>query len=241
MASFELVAHRGYPLRFPDNSMSGVRAALEHEARFLEIDVQMSRSGTIWLFHDEHLQRVSGRQGRLVEQSDEQIESLRASETARLGLEFADERLTRLVEVARELEVRPDVFTFVEIKPVAVKEFGADVVVDAVAECLERLVGQVAIISFSIECLRAVKQRTPHSYGLILTDWEQVNTDLPEIGGEFVFCNYEKLPPGPLPDLDARLAVYEVVDPELARELGERGAEFVETFAIAEMREALGQ
>ena len=38
---------------------------------------------------------------------------------------------------------------------------------------------------------------------------------------------------------DSRVAVYEVDDPKIARELGERGVHLVETFAIAEMIAAL--
>jgi glycerophosphoryl diester phosphodiesterase len=241
MQDFQLVAHRGYPNRFPDNSLMGIQAALNAGAEFLEIDVQLSTSGTPWLFHDETLDRVCGREGRLVDLDDREISQLRASEAARFGDQFAEERIASLVDVARELSVRPNVFTFVEIKPVAVEAFGAEQVVDAVAGCLQDLMGQITIISFSIDCLRAVSERTPHSYGLILESWGQVETDLTRVGGSIVFCNHEKLPSASQIDLDMQLAVYEVIDPELAMELGRRGAHFVETFAYPEMSAALGR
>lgn len=241
MSDYQLVAHRGYPLRYPDNSMTGIRAALDAGARYLEIDVQLSASGTPWLFHDNDLERVVGCPGRLVDLNDDAIANLRASETARFGLEFANEPVAKLSDVALELESRAEVFTFVEIKPVAVEAHGAEVVVDAVSTCLERLVDRVTIISFSMDCLRVVAERTPHSHGLILETWDQVETDLREIGGTVVFCNYEKLPRRGTIDLGLELAVYEVVDPALARTLGGRGAHYVETFAFPEMQAALGR
>lgn len=240
MSTFELVAHRGYPERYPDNSLTGIRAALDAGARQLEIDVQLSTDGTPWLFHDETLSRVCGLGGRLVDLSDTGIAALRASEAPRFGTRFRDEPLARLSDVARELEARPGIFTFVEIKPVAVRAFGAERVVDAVSACLSGLAGRVAVISFSVECLRAAAERTPHELGLILESWEQLATDHVELQTKHVFCDVDLLPAeGPL-EVDGVLTVYEVVDPALARELGARGARNVETFAFPEMRDALG-
>jgi len=240
MPDFQLVAHRGYPHRYPDNSLAGIRAALEAGATQLEVDIQLSASGTPWLFHDETLKRVCGLRGRFGDLDDAAVAELAASEAARFGEAFADEPVARLEELARELEPRPDVHTFVEIKPEAVAQFGPEATVDAVAARLERLVGQVTIISFSVPCLRAVAERTPHPHGLILERWSQTRDELEEVGGPVVFCNYKKLPRGDDPiDLGRELAVYEVVDPELALALGRRGAHYVETFAWPEMHAAL--
>jgi glycerophosphoryl diester phosphodiesterase len=240
MPDFDLVAHRGYPDRYPDNSMAGIRAALDAGARQLEIDVQLSSDGTPWLFHDETLSRVCGLGGRLVDLSDEGIGALRASEAPRFGARFQDEPIARLADVARELEGRPEVFTFVEIKPVAVETHGAETVVDAVAACLGSLEGRVAIISFSVECLRVAAERTPYELGLILESWSQLATDFSELRTQHVFCDVDKLPAEGLLEVDAVLTVYEVVDPELARQLVARGARNVETFAYPQMRAALG-
>jgi len=100
----------------------------------------------------------------------------------------------------------------------------------------------VAVISFSLECLRAVRRHTTHPIGSILTTYDQhASLEHVALSPEYVFCDVERLPAtGPI-DVGARLAVYEVVDPELAASLGERGAEFVETFAYPEMHDALEQ
>ncbi|MFT7669766.1 MAG: glycerophosphoryl diester phosphodiesterase [Planctomycetota bacterium] len=240
MPEFQLIAHRGFPQRYPDNSLSGIIAALDAGATYLEVDVQLSTSGTPYLFHDESLKRVSGFEGKLVELDDEGVSKLRASEAARFGEQFADEPIAKLRHLAQELSLRPEVFTFVEIKPIALDTFGVGHVVEKVAECLKDLEGKVAIISFSAPCLRAVRELTSHPIGLILETWEQLETDARELNGEYIFCNHEKLPAQGQIKMDAKLAVYEVIDPTLATKLVERGAQFVETFNYPEMSAALG-
>lgn len=46
------VAHRGYSLRHKDNSIEGVRAAIERGYDGIEIDVQLCKDGRIVLYHD---------------------------------------------------------------------------------------------------------------------------------------------------------------------------------------------
>ncbi len=243
MTDFHLVAHRGYPLHFPDNSLSGVRAALDAGARFLEVDVQTSTDGTPFLFHDEDLVRVAGCEGRLTELTDQEIGELHASESARLGARFAVEPIARLSDLAQELLGRPEVFTFVEIKPVAVERHGAQRVVARVLADLRGLEQRVAIISFSFEALFEARATCELPLALILESWSQLTTeDTIRLAPEFVFSNTEHLPGGELelPGLpEAKLVVYEVVDPLLAAELGARGAQYVETFNYPEMRAAL--
>lgn len=240
MLNFELVAHRGYPKRFPDNSLSGIRAAIAAGARYLEIDVQLSTDGTVWLFHDETLERVCGTAGRLVDLDDAAINELRAAETARLGERFADEPVAKLADVVRLLEAAPQVFTFVEIKPVALAVHGVLPVVEAVLAELAVLGERAAVISFDFEALVASRERAPqHPIAPIVKDWDQVQGEAGKLEPEYLFCDVRRLPAEGLLELAPELVVYEVVDPNLALELGRRGAQFVETFAFPEMHDAL--
>ena len=57
-----------------------------------------------------------------------------------------------------------------------------------------------------------------------------------EIRPDYVICGVERLPRwGRLSANGAKLMVYDVRNAKRAMELSHRGAEFVETFAIAEM------
>ena len=57
MNADHLVAHRGYPSCLPENTLPSIVAALQVGARYLEVDVQVSRDGEVVLFHDRELQR----------------------------------------------------------------------------------------------------------------------------------------------------------------------------------------
>ncbi len=53
-----LVAHRGWPSRYPENSLAGFRAALEACAGFLEFDVHLTRDQVPVVIHDQTTRRT---------------------------------------------------------------------------------------------------------------------------------------------------------------------------------------
>lgn len=58
----EVVAHRGYGDRYPENTVLAARRAAE-TAEWLEIDVRRCRSGELVVFHDATLDRLTGASG----------------------------------------------------------------------------------------------------------------------------------------------------------------------------------
>jgi glycerophosphoryl diester phosphodiesterase len=236
----ELVAHRGYALRFPENTLSALRAALDAGARRLEVDVQLSSDGVPFLFHDRNMQRVCGVPGALHERSAAQLAELRASEPGRFGERFAGEPLARLSDLLALLAERPEAFAFVELKRASIEVFGPRAVLDAVLGGFEAFRGRCALISFDVGVLRLARTQCDLPLGPVLKSWRQAaSPEVLDLAPEYVFCDVEKLPPGPLSFAGARLAVYEVAEPGLALELARRGVDLIETFAIAEMLRAL--
>ena len=236
----ELVAHRGYALRFPENTLSALRAALDAGARWLEVDVQISSDGVPFLFHDRNMQRMCGVGGALHERSAAQLAELRASEPGRFGDRFAGEPLARLSDLLALLAERPEAFAFVELKRASMEVFGAQAVLDAALGSLEGFRGRCALISFDFGVLRLARAQSDLPLGPVLRSWRQAASPaVRDLAPEYVFCDVEKLPAGRLSIPGARLAVYEVADAALALELAARGAELIETFAIAEMLQAL--
>ncbi|MGP3979597.1 glycerophosphodiester phosphodiesterase [Streptomyces sp. KR80] len=60
------VAHRGGALEAPENSMSGLTAALHSGlVHVLDVDTRMLRDGTLVVMHDPTLDRTTGRRGRV--------------------------------------------------------------------------------------------------------------------------------------------------------------------------------
>ncbi|MFN0008965.1 MAG: glycerophosphodiester phosphodiesterase family protein [Planctomycetota bacterium] len=233
----DLVAHRGWAARFPENTRSALEAAVGAGARFLEVDVQVSADGHPVLFHDRTLHRLCGVPGSVHERTLDDLASLSCAERDRFGDRFAGERIAGLRDLTSLLEAHPDVFAFVEIKRLPIEILGSAAVLDRVLPVLEPVRSRVALISFSLPFLVHARGRTSLPLGAVfdlLSDREL--RPARELAPEFVFCDVDGLPAaGPLDAQGSRLAVYEVADPGLARALAARGVEFVETFAIGEM------
>ncbi|MDQ1363614.1 MAG: glycerophosphoryl diester phosphodiesterase, partial [Pseudomonadota bacterium] len=65
MAIPNLVAHRGYMERYPENTLVGLEAALQCGAGYIEFDVQCAADGTLVVIHDTELTRTCGVNGNI--------------------------------------------------------------------------------------------------------------------------------------------------------------------------------
>jgi glycerophosphoryl diester phosphodiesterase len=61
----EIIAHRGYSARAPENTLAAVEAAITAGADAVEFDLHVSADGFPVLFHDEELDRTSDGSGPL--------------------------------------------------------------------------------------------------------------------------------------------------------------------------------
>lgn len=64
-----IIAHRGASQRAPENTASSIKAAISLGAKVIEFDVRVTRDGALVLFHDDKLERLTGRPGT-IEASD---------------------------------------------------------------------------------------------------------------------------------------------------------------------------
>ncbi|MBE0598343.1 MAG: glycerophosphodiester phosphodiesterase [Desulfuromonadales bacterium] len=60
-----LFGHRGFSAAYPENTLPAFRAALEAGARYLELDLWMTRDGQVVVHHDRNLRRTCGRFRRI--------------------------------------------------------------------------------------------------------------------------------------------------------------------------------
>jgi glycerophosphoryl diester phosphodiesterase len=74
----EIIAHRGYSARAPENTLSALEAALRAGADALEFDVQTAACGTPVLFHDATLGRTTNGVGPLRRRPLAQLKALDA-------------------------------------------------------------------------------------------------------------------------------------------------------------------
>lgn len=72
----EIWAHRGASAEFPENTMAAFERAVDLGADGIEIDVQRSADGELFVMHDEYLERLTEHKAYLYELSAEQIKGL---------------------------------------------------------------------------------------------------------------------------------------------------------------------
>lgn len=238
----DLVAHRGYALRRPENTLAAMEAAIAAGAKYLECDVQLSSDGFPVLMHDRTLERMCGVKAAVHELTLRELRELSCGERGKFGDAYASEGIASLAGFIDLVRAHPDVRAFVEIKRVAIERFGRERILEAVLPPMDVAIHQCAFISFSLEFLAAARAAHPIPLGAVFDTWSEREQPLvAEIDPEYVFCDVEGLPAtGPLRHGRAEIAVYEVADPAQARAWNARGVRFVETFAIAEMVAGLG-
>ena len=97
------LAHRGFSLDGRENSMAAFEAAVRLGFRHVETDVHATRDGVVVAFHDETLDRVTDRSGRIVDLPWAQVR------TARIGGVDPVPTLEELLGTWPELHLNIDV------------------------------------------------------------------------------------------------------------------------------------
>ncbi len=109
-----VVGHRGYPKRYPENSLIGYREALRVGVDLIEVDVNLSKDGVPMVIHDNRIDRLSNGSGLVGEHTLKELRTLDFG--FRKGIEFAGLRLPTLYEVCEMVKDDPDALMDVDIK-----------------------------------------------------------------------------------------------------------------------------
>ncbi len=233
----QLVAHRGYPRHYPENTLIGLEAAIAAGARFVEVDVQISRDHVPVLFHDHDMKRLCDVHGKIHDLHYEELWRLRVAERQRFGDRFKDVHITRLAELGHLLARQPEVTAFVELKRSSIERFGIEALLTLVRRSLKPALAQCVLISYSLEALMAARNQGWPRIGAVIDRWDEHGQELiAKISPQFLFCDVDGLPrEGRLQIDNTKLVVFEVADPKVALTLVPRGVDFIETFAVGEM------
>ena len=109
----------------------------------------------------------------------------------------------------------------------------SDAVLDAILPLAEPLADDAVLRSFSQEVLFTARDRSPLARGVACDRYADLTS--PSVDGidpRHVFCDVNRLPAeGPLAIEGRTLTVWEVVDPERARALLDRGVDLIESFS----------
>mgnify|MGYP001765458980 CR=1 FL=1 len=231
-----LIAHRGYQRHYPENSPLAIGKAIECGALFVEIDVQLSADGVPILYHDDDLKRISGERGKLTQFHFRALQELGAGEPGRFGNRFDHVRIAPLAALVDILRQHPAVQVLVELKEEAVRDHGAAVCLSRIREVLAPVLNRSILISFDLDALREAQRMGFRRLGPVLRDWGIRQRIADELEAELIIINHQRIPKADsLLMRDCQVAVYEIDDLALAETLLQRGAGFIETFAIGEM------
>jgi glycerophosphoryl diester phosphodiesterase len=232
-----LVGHRGWPARYPENTLEGFAAAVKAGADYLECDVQVSSDGVPFVCHDVSLKRTAGVDRNITETAARELDSISVGETTRFGERFIDVKLASLSALIAWLGTQPSVTLFVEVKRQSLRHHGTELVIGAIVNALQPALGRCAIISFDHACLAFAHQQGVRAIGWATekssSENRRIAVDLkPDylFTNDAVFMDVHNALEG-----DWEWIVYETQDPQRALQLAAQGAAFVETNDIGAM------
>lgn len=235
----QFVAHRGYARHYPENTLTAFTAAVRAGARCIELDIQFSKDGIPFLYHDDNLLRVSGIDASIFDYSAEQLIQIPAYEPERFGERFMQVPITLADEFAQMVEVRPFIHFYIELKEESIERFGRGYCLQALAQLFNRF-ANVTLISFDLEAMRLAKTLFDFKQtGIVFRDWANRNALIDANLADIAYINIKRIPAAERIEANCPIAIYEVDDPVIAQDALQRGISKIETYAIGEMIEAL--
>jgi len=238
MSSITLIAHRGEPETWPENSLAGFAGVLAAGARHIETDVQLTRDGVAVLCHDPSLARMTGHDLEIAATDYAVVRDLPAGEPGRFGERYADLRLTRLEEFISLLQQWPQAHAFVEIKPASLDAHGVETVVDTVLRFLDPVLSRCSLISFAPRVLLYARTQRSLPLGWVIPDWTPANQARAlALAPQYLFCNRKRLPPPsePLWPGDWTWVVYTVNEVADIAQFTGRGIHMLETNVVSRL------
>jgi len=234
----ELVAHRGYRAKYPENTVLSISKAIEAGALHVELDVQFSQDKLPIIYHDTTLSRVSGSDKSVFECKRGELLAYSAYEPERLGDTFIDEKISPLEGLVTILKANPEVKAFVELKDESIDHCGRELMLDSVQQILHPVADRTVIMSFDYSLVLGARASGWPLVGLVLKRWDDLYSDeVKAAEPDFIYTDHHIIPKecdlaAIEPLRDATLVAYEVGTQTLGHSLLERGVDMLETFEI---------
>lgn len=153
-----IVGHRGFAGRFPENTLTSIKAACELGVSWIEIDVQLTADEQLVVFHDVSLNRCSNGKGKVAKKTLNELQQLDCG--AWFDIAFANEPILTFSQLLTYLAT-----TNVSVN-IELKTDSADVepLVIQVINALKRLnfpVARCLVSSFNHQALKCFHQQEP--------------------------------------------------------------------------------
>lgn len=231
-----MVAHRGYPANFPENTLVGIRAAVDAGACYVEFDVQMCADGEFVVMHDENLLRTCGVNQCVFDVTLAECMQSSAHEPARYGEKYFPEPVPSFKQVLDLVAAYPALNALVEIKEESLDRFGVSRVMQKLIGDIGHHANQCVVISFSEDAIAYVRQHSNIRNGWVLHRYDEAHREIAErLRPDYLICNQRRInTPVPWPG-DWQWVLYGVETAQSALDWGSRGVAFLETDHVQEL------
>jgi glycerophosphoryl diester phosphodiesterase len=234
----KVIAHRGNAAEFPENTLPGLRSALELGTLYVEFDVHLTADHMPVVLHDTNLMRTAGLDRDALEMTWAELSQTMVNEPSRFATRYSDVGVPSLARVVDLLSGFPNATAFVEIKRASLRTFGLDTVVRRICDVLKPVASRAVVISFDLPAVDFARRYAGSRIGWVVTDYNSLSALKAEaLTPDFLFADHQALPPdtsrlwrGPW-----QWAIYEVTRSEQAMALAARGAHFIETMEVRSM------
>ncbi len=103
--TMSVVAHRGGAALAPENTIAAFTVALEHDVDAVELDIHMSKDGSLMVIHDPLLLRLTGKPGAISDYTEQELEQFDVAATFKGGKHyFGFQKMPTLAEVIEFIE-----------------------------------------------------------------------------------------------------------------------------------------
>ncbi|QEW06743.1 glycerophosphoryl diester phosphodiesterase [Nitrincola iocasae] len=173
MLASRLIAHRGCSLLAPENTLAAMSLSKKLGVDWVELDANLMGDGTVVVFHDDRLERLTNGQGMLMDLSVEDLAGLDAG--SHFSAAYQGETIPTLEQMLKQLD-RDQLGLNLEIK--CYPSFTAEQIVLPVIALLERhwtAFERLIISCFETEVLTLIRQHKPDwPLGQL---WEELPSD----------------------------------------------------------------
>ena len=159
----EIVAHRGASFDAPENTLSAMKLAWKQKADGIEVDIHLSKDGKIVVIHDFDTKRTGGGEGKIVDQTWEQMQHLDLGKWK--GEQFAGEKFPTLDSILETIPRGKRIFIEIKIGPEILPAL------KTVMEASGKKHSQMAIITFRYDTAEAAKVQFPKHKVYWLVGW----------------------------------------------------------------------
>jgi len=243
----DVVAHRGGAALAPENTLAAFSIALEHDVDAVEMDIHLSKDGSLMVIHDPLLMRLTGKPGAVSDYTAEELAQFDVASTFKSGkhyfgvqkmptleevIELVEAKATRPVKYQIEIKVQNDGSRYEGIEQKLIDTLDKYAILD-----------RTIAISFNFETLAVLGSLEPNlQLGALIskaylsskgvTGPESVAKHMASLAVDYVGVNYEYLSQvlyDQLRKQDLGVGVWTVDDTINMRKFAEMGVDFITT------------